>query len=558
MIDPMVDRREIREISEISEEAGVSAADRARTAHDYAEAMFNRGRVPLEPRNFQVNWHDQPSKHKTYLGVPRLSLPAELPDLGPVGEALGGDAGKGEDWTLDALATLFRLSYGVLDRRLRIGWNQDIEDRIRYDQALWGRATASGGGMYPLETYWVAGGSAPVTPGVYHYATAHHTLERLLTGDVSGRVREALGEDPGTDQFLLVTVRFWKNSYKYNSFCYHVVLQDAGAMLGTWELLARGLGRPLHRALWFADEPLNALLGLEALEESVLAVVPLPWAGADRPGRPARTAGGRERLVDRPCFERSQEIIRFEQTERAHLATLLDEDEARTRPVAVAGGAVIPTATADAETYVPLPPPAPGDAELGAVLRRRRSSFGAFTAQPPLSLRELGTVLSGACSAQRYSADVKAADAPLTRLYVLANRVEGLPAGTYAYDAGEHRLAAIAERELSVFLQHAYYLSNYNLDQVAAVVAIAAKLDSALELFGARGYRVLSTEVGAVGQTANVAACAAGVGCGAVLGFDNIAIDESVGLDRADERTFLFLLLGHERTDPADFDYRLV
>jgi SagB-type dehydrogenase family enzyme len=547
----------------LAEEAGVAASDRARTAREYAEAMFNRGRVPIEPRDFQPNWHDQPSKHKTYLGVPRLPLPAGLPGLGTVGEALDGDAAKGADWTLDALATLFRLSYGLLDRRLRVGWNQDIDDRVRYDQALWGRGTASGGGMYPLETYWVAGGSAPVAPGVYHYATAHHGLERLLTGDVSDRVRQALGEDPGTDQFLLVTVRFWKNSYKYNSFCYHVVTQDAGAMLGTWELLARGLGRPLHRALWFADESLNALLGLETLEESVLAVVPLPWAGGDRPTGSVGTDGpatGRERLVDRPYFERSREILRFEQTEQAHLATLVGEEEAHTRPVAVAGSAVIPTATstAPATSYVRLPPPAPGEDELGGVLRRRRSSFGAFTAQPPMSLGELGTVLAGGCSAQRYSADVKAADVPLTRLYVLANRVSGLAAGTYAYDADGHRLALIAERELSVFLQRAYYLSNYNLDQVAAVVAIAAKLDSALELFGGRGYRVLSTEVGAVAQAAYVAASASGVGCGAVLGFDNPAIDESVGLDRSDERTFLFLLLGHERTDPADFDYRLV
>jgi len=537
------------------EEAGtMSRQDRARTVRDYAETMFWRGRVPIEPLNFQPNWHDQPSKHKTYLGVPRLPLPAALPDLGPVSEAFGGEAGKGPDWTLDSVSALLRLSYGLLDRRLRIGWNQDIDDRVHYEEALWGRGSASGGGMYPLETYWVTGGSGPVAPGVYHYSTAHHALERLLTGDVSGRVREALGEDPGTDQFLLVAVRFWKNSYKYNSFCYHVVTQDAGAMLGSWELVARGLGRPLRRALWFADEPINSLLGLETLDESVLAVVPLPWAGGDAPARPA---GGSERLVDRPFYERSREILRFEQTERAHLATLLDAEEARARPVAAPGSPVVPVPV-PAGTHVPLPPPAPGDGELGEVLRRRRSSFGSFTAQPPMSLGELGTVLVGAASAQRYSADVKAADAPLTRLYVLANRVDGLTPGTYAYEADGHRLATIAERDLGTFLQRAYYLTNYNLDQVAAVVAIAASLDSALELFGGRGYRVLNSEVGAVAQTAYVAACAAGVGCGAVLGFDNIAIDECVGLDRSDERTFLFLLLGHERTDPADFDYRLV
>jgi nitroreductase len=61
-----------------------------------------------------------------------------------------------------------------------------------------------------------------------------------------------------------------------------------------------------------------------------------------------------------------------------------------------------------------------------------------------------------------------------------------------------------------------------------------------------------------VAQTAYLAAAANQVGCGAVLGFDNIAIDEVLDLPRDDERTFLFLLLGHERSDPADYDYRLI
>ena len=69
---------------------------------------------------------------------------------------------------------------------------------------------------------------------------------------------------------------------------------------------------------------------------------------------------------------------------------------------------------------------------------------------------------------------------------------------------------------------------------------------------------MINAEVGALAQTAYTAAAALGVGCGAVLGFDNIAIDEAVGLDDGDERTFLFVLLGHERADRADFDYRLV
>ena len=109
---------------------------------------------------------------------------------------------------------------------------------------------------------------------------------------MTDRVREALGGDAlgDTDQFLLASVRFWKNSYKYNSFCYHVVTQDLGALLGTWELVARGLGRPLHRALWFADEPLNDLLGLETLDESVARRRPAALGPAPAPV-PPRAAG---------------------------------------------------------------------------------------------------------------------------------------------------------------------------------------------------------------------------------------------------------------------------
>jgi SagB-type dehydrogenase family enzyme len=537
------------------------AQDPVTVVRDYAEAVFHRGRVPMEPLNFQPNWHDQPSKHKTYLGVSRLPLPTALPDLATAGEVLlGPDTGTADrqGWTLDAVAAMLRLSYGALNRRLRVGWNQDTDTRIHYNNALWGRGTASGGGMYPLEMYWVAGGSGPLTPGVYHYSTAHHGLERLISGDLTDRVRAAIADETGAaaDQFLLVTTRFWKNSYKYNSFCYHVVNQDAGALLGSWEVLARGMRRPLRRVLWFDDEALNGLLGLRTLEESVLAVAPLPWSG-DAPGgaggRAATPATGGP-LIDRAYYERSQVILRFEQTEVAHTATLLTGTP-RPDPAAIA--ALIPQPVTSPQP-VPLPAVGPPDLDrsVAEAIHDRQSSFGAFISQPPLALDKLGTVLAGTASAQRYAGDVKP-DAPLTRLFVLANRVTGLASGTYAYEAGAHRLHPIQELDLATFLQRAYYLTNYNLDQVAAVIAISANLDSALDVYGSRGYRVLNTEVGAVAQTAYLAASAAKVGCGAVLGFDNIAIDEIVGLDRHDERTFLFLLLGNERTDPADFDYRL-
>ncbi|MFF0388277.1 SagB family peptide dehydrogenase [Kitasatospora sp. NPDC004615] len=515
----------------------------------------------MEPVGFTPDWDDQPSRHKTYLGVRRFPLPAGVDlALEDTAEVLFGEppVGHGAPWTLDSLATLLRLSYGVLDRRLRVSWNQDSHVRVLYPEALWGRGTASGGGMYPLEVYWVAGPGSPLLPGVYHYSTAHHSFERLLAGDLTDEVRAACESGDGdgaADGFLVVTVRFWKNSFKYNSFCYHVVTQDAGALLGCWELIARGTGRRLTRTLWFDDERLNRLLGLETDQETVLAVVPMPFGPpADRAAQvdPVDRGG----LIDRPSFERSARPRTFEQIEQVHRAVLADRRE---RPQPSVARGLVPRKPAGGEE-VDLPEPLTGrlGRDVGQALRSRRTSFGSFTRSRPLHLDELATVLAGTAAGQRYLSDVVPDEVGLTGLYVLANRVTGLPSGTYRYDAAGHRLRVVSETPLAEKLQRSYYLSNYNLEQVAAVLAISGRWQSTLDAYGSRGYRVLNSEVGALSQTAYTTAAALNVGCGVVLGFDNIAIDEAVGLDDGDERTFLFVLLGHERADSADYDYRLV
>ncbi|HEY0168648.1 MAG TPA: SagB family peptide dehydrogenase [Jatrophihabitans sp.] len=530
---------------------------------DYVETVFRRGREPMEPVDFQPNFADQPSRHKTYLGgVARFPLPEGAGvRLRPTADVLFAPPPEedGQPWTMESLATLLRLSYGQLDRRLRVSWNQDTDARVLYPESLWGRGTASGGGMYPLEIYWVAGPGAPMTPGVYHYSTAHHGFERLLVGDLTEDVRAACDDQLGTgvgpaDGFLLVSTRFWKNSFKYNSFCYHVVTQDCGAILGSFEVIARGLGRRLGRVLWFDDERLNDLLGLDTMAESVLAVVPLPFA--PRQDEPRAPEAGRGGLIDRPSFERSQVTIEFEQVTQVHRAVLADRRPRPDRAAATGLRPVRPTGLAE----LALPDPRAGDlgTDLDQALRTRHTSFGSFTGSHPMTLQELSTVLAGASSARNYPSDVAPTGTGFTGLYVLANRVTGLATGSYRYDPDSHCLQVVQERPVSDFLQRNYYLSNYNLDQVGAVLAISARWVSTVEAYGNRGYRVLNAEVGAVAQTAYVAASAAGVGCGAVLGFDNLSIDEAVGLDRSDERTFLFVLLGHERADSAHFDYRLI
>lgn len=256
-------------------------------AHDYADAIMHRGRVPMEPVDFVPDWADRPRDAKFYPGAETLPMPE--PEPGP-GEGV---------FTLPLLSGMLRDSYGLTGRRLGVQANTDLAALPHYTHANWSRGTASGGGLYPVGVYWVAGGGGPLTPGVYHYAPHQHGLRRLLTGEVGAEVGAALGgELSGSGQYLVLSVKYWQNAFKYNNFSFHAVSMDVGTVLQTWRLWARERGLRIAPALWFDEERLARLLGVVPHEEGIFAVVPLEWAGAatalpaPSAARPAGTASG--------------------------------------------------------------------------------------------------------------------------------------------------------------------------------------------------------------------------------------------------------------------------
>ncbi|MGW4384865.1 nitroreductase, partial [Kitasatospora sp. NPDC004531] len=298
-------------------------------ARAYASAVLWRARVPMEPADFVPDWADRPRKDKYFPDAPHFPLPDSPP--GPAAAVERGLFGPpGEDgFTLPLLGAMLRDSYGLTGRRLGVQANSDLGSLPRYRDANFSRGTASGGGLYPIGVHWVSGPSGPLTPGVHHYSTPHHSMRRLLTGDVTPDVRAALGGIAADcDQFLVLTVKFWQNAFKYNSFAYHVVTMDIGALLETWRIWAGARGLRLGSALWFDEERLGRLLGLRAEREGVFAVVPLRWAGGPAGPLPAAPTGAVVRAEDQ---ERSRTVIGFETVRRIHAATL---DGAAERPAA--------------------------------------------------------------------------------------------------------------------------------------------------------------------------------------------------------------------------------
>ena len=546
---------------------------------DYAQAVFQRANKAMEPRNFAPNWDDQPSRYKIYRQVERFPLPVKVPtslaSMADILTRINCPQVAARGLTFDELSLLLLLAHGMLSRRLGINWNRDNRDRSRYHQATYSRGTASGGGMYPTEIYWTCGPGGPLLSGLYHYDTAHHAMERLFTGDLTAKIQASVAGHPAatsTDQFLLISLNFWKNAFKYNTFAYHVVTQDLGALLGSLRLMATGFGSDLQFLFWYPDEELNRLLGLETLAESVFVVVPIPTTAGisstsmdslQKPSLinnvPSDFPTPDTSPVHKTSFQRSRKIITFPLIEGVHQSALIEGEPRPDRSQA------FQASCDEFETQgerVELPPPALEllQSDIVEIFKKRRSSFGRFSNHIPLHLSELATALYFGATARNYMSDLKQEDGTphFTRLMVFVNNVEGLERGAYAYDRVRHCLWTVCKADMTNFLQHSYFLQNYNLVESGAVIAIVGRVGQMLEIYGNRGYRILNAEVGLVAQSLYMASAALSFGCGAALGFDNMAMNEVLALNDADEKSILFLLMGHERAGNADFEYRLI
>jgi SagB-type dehydrogenase family enzyme len=517
----------------------------------------------MEPVDWVPDWEDRPRKGKHFPAAPAFPLPEGPADdaASTVQRGLHGPSGDGE-FTLPLLAGMLRDSYGLVGRRLAVQANSDLGTLPMYTQANWSRGSASGGGLYPVGVHLIAGPGGPLTPGVHYYDTRHHALRRLLAGDVTPQVRAAVGRPAaGHDQFLVLGVRFWQNAFKYNSFCYHVVCMDTGALLQTWRIWARAHGLDLGPAFWFDEPALGRLLGVTPEEEGVFAVVPLRWRGAGSvrasgdtaaTGEPGTTPGPRVRHTDQ---ERSRRLTVFETNTAVHAATL---EDAALRPAPGALDAALPPRVPAGGERIALPAPEPLDAGVRRALRARRSSFGRFQAITPLASAALSTVLAAADAAGRLGSDAETPGGPpLTRLHVFVNHVAGVPQGGYVYDRADRTLRLVRPGPPGEFLQRNYFLANYNLEQAAAVIVPAARTHAVLDAVGDRGYRLVNAVVGGISQAVYTAASAAGLACGVALGFDALSYREDLDLEATGELPLLLMMIGHERPRPADFRYEI-
>lgn len=135
------------------------------------------------------------------------------------------------------------------------------------------RPSPSGGALHALEIYPVVVGLPDLAAGMYHYDPFDHLLEPVPASEFAcrqliSRAGVAAGGAPRPQVLLVITARFGRVMWKYQSMSYALILKDLGALMQTMYLVATAM-ELAPCALGSGDVELFAqATGLNQLEES--------------------------------------------------------------------------------------------------------------------------------------------------------------------------------------------------------------------------------------------------------------------------------------------------
>jgi SagB-type dehydrogenase family enzyme len=204
--------------------------------------------------------------YKTYPGAPTTVLPPVVDgtdlDRGPttartIVSRRSVRAYEPRPMSIDELSRLLYLSGGI---------TADLHGNAR-------RAAPSSGALYPIELYAVVHQVDGVEPGVYHYGVREHALEQLRAGDFRAPVveqalaQEFLGEC-GVVLFLTLILQRMRPRYQDRSYRYGLL--EAGHIGENAYLAATSMGLGACGVGAFMDDSINAMLGVDGVEEAAV------------------------------------------------------------------------------------------------------------------------------------------------------------------------------------------------------------------------------------------------------------------------------------------------
>lgn len=135
------------------------------------------------------------------------------------------------------------------------------------------RTTPSGGALYPVETYINVNNITDLEPGLYHFDVRNFSLNKLGNGESAEAVAAACLNQKFMENSAVVflwsaVIRRCMNKYGNRGMRY--VFLDAGHICQNLLVAAEATGCGGCPVAAFYDDEVNALLGLDPAEETML------------------------------------------------------------------------------------------------------------------------------------------------------------------------------------------------------------------------------------------------------------------------------------------------
>ena len=446
----------------------------------------------------------RPTPYKIYKNVQKISLSL---DKEPIGIS-----------ALDAISTIYDSKVeiipdlNVLTRLLY--FSGGITRKIKFPPPIGEfefRAASCTGALYHIEIYVVCSDILGLCAGVYHFDPKELKLNVLRKGDF----RQVLVSATANEEFvkqapvtLIFTDVFSRNSIKYQAREYRHAFWDCGTIIANTLSITSAHKISSRLISGFVDHTINNLLDLDSNKEASLVMVSIGRTDKPIPKPPPLVPMNIE-------SENSGIDVDYPEINLIHDASsLCNTNEVKSWRKHFVRHQYTTT------DLIPLGTETLAKDTIEKVILRRGSTR-AFS-HDSINFEQLSTILKR--STNGIDADFLSRYDILNDLYLIVNKVDGLPSGSYYYAREKDSLQLLRKGDFSAIS------GNLGLGQdlprdASVTIFFMVNLQKVLESFGNRGYRIAQLDAAIAGGRMYLAAYAFNLGATGLTFYDDLVTD---------------------------------